>query len=131
MVYDHSDSERGNRCRHLVYSFRLAARVLLYASSHRQDNTYHSLCYTSRGTLAGISNPCRGRLLWNNSALSSMTEKNVVGGKKEGSCYDIHTKGSFNISLTRLRLCSHALLSENSRYHNIPYYQRIYKLCNM
>ena len=23
----------------------LAARVLLYAPSHRQDNTYHSLCY--------------------------------------------------------------------------------------
>ena len=35
------------------YSFRLAARVLLYASSHRQDNTYHGLCYTSRGALAG------------------------------------------------------------------------------
>ena len=41
------------RCRHIGYSFRLAARVLLYASSHRQDNTYHSLCYTSRGALAG------------------------------------------------------------------------------
>ena len=26
------------RCRHIGYSFRLAARVLLYASSHRQDN---------------------------------------------------------------------------------------------
>ena len=25
------------------YTFRLTARVLLYASSHRQDNTYHSL----------------------------------------------------------------------------------------
>ena len=35
------------------YSFRLAARILLYASSHRQDNTYHSLCYTSHGALAG------------------------------------------------------------------------------
>ena len=30
---------------------QLAARVLLHASSHRQDNTYHSLCYTSRGAL--------------------------------------------------------------------------------
>ena len=27
-------------------SFQLAAKVLLYASSHRQDNTYHGLCYT-------------------------------------------------------------------------------------
>ena len=34
------------RCRHIGYSFRLAARVILYASSHRQDNTYHGLCYT-------------------------------------------------------------------------------------
>ena len=38
----------------MCYYFRLAARVLLYASSHRQDNTYHSLCYTSREALAGI-----------------------------------------------------------------------------
>ena len=35
-------------CRHIGYSFQLAARVLLYAPSHRQDNTYHGLCYTSR-----------------------------------------------------------------------------------
>ena len=41
------------RCRHIGYSFRLAARVLLYAPSHRQDITYQGLCYTSRGALAG------------------------------------------------------------------------------
>ena len=50
--------------RHIGYSFRLAARVLLYAPSHRQDSTYHSLCYTSRGTLTGTRNisidPSRG-----------------------------------------------------------------------
>ena len=40
-------------CRHIGYSYRLTARVLLYAPSHRQDNTYHGLCYTSRGALAG------------------------------------------------------------------------------
>ena len=44
------------RCRHIGYSFWLAARVLLYAPSHRQDNTYHSLWYTSRGALAGTRN---------------------------------------------------------------------------
>ena len=44
------------RCRHIGYSFRLTARVLLYAPSHRQDSTYHSLCYTSRGALAGTRN---------------------------------------------------------------------------
>ena len=41
---------------HIGYSFRLAARVLLYASSHRHDNTYHSLCYASRGALARTRN---------------------------------------------------------------------------
>ena len=40
------------RCRHIGYSYQLTATVLLYASSNRQDNTYHSLCYTSRGALA-------------------------------------------------------------------------------
>ena len=48
------------RCRHIGYSFRLAARVLLYASSHRQDSTYHSLCYTSRGALSGTRNGSMG-----------------------------------------------------------------------
>ena len=31
-------------CRHIGYSLRLAARVLLYESSHRYDNTYHGIC---------------------------------------------------------------------------------------
>ena len=44
------------RCRHIGYSYRLTARVLLYAPSHREDNTYHGLCYTSRGALAGTRN---------------------------------------------------------------------------
>ena len=48
------------RCRHIGYSFRLTARVLLYAPSHRQDNTYHGLCYTSRGALAGTRNSSMG-----------------------------------------------------------------------
>ena len=43
-------------CHHIGYSYRLTARVLLYAPSHRQDNTYHGLCYTSRGSLAGTRN---------------------------------------------------------------------------
>ena len=48
------------------YSFQLAARVLLYVlSSHRQDNTYHSLCYTSRGALAGTRNSSMGPLMIN------------------------------------------------------------------
>ena len=48
------------RCRHIGYSFRLTARVVLYAPSHRQDSIYHSLCYTSRGALAGTRNSSMG-----------------------------------------------------------------------
>ena len=43
-------------CRHIGYSYRLTARVLLYAPFHRQDNTYHGLCYTSHVALAGTRN---------------------------------------------------------------------------
>ena len=48
------------RCRHIGYSYRLTVRVLLYAPSHRQDNTYDGLCYTSRGALAGTKNSSMG-----------------------------------------------------------------------
>ena len=48
------------RCLHIGYSYRLPARVLLYAPSHRQDNTYHGLCYTSRGALAGMRKSSMG-----------------------------------------------------------------------
>ena len=60
MVKDHSNNEKETRCRHIGYSYRLAARVLLYAPSHRQDNTYHDLCYTSRGALVGTRNSSMG-----------------------------------------------------------------------
>ena len=46
--------KKETHCRHIGYSYRLTARVLLYAPSHRQDSTYHGLCYTSRGALAGM-----------------------------------------------------------------------------
>ena len=48
------------RCRHMGCSFRLAARALLYAPSHIQENTYHDLWYTSRRTLAGTWNSSMG-----------------------------------------------------------------------
>ena len=40
--------------------FRVAAKYLLYVPSHRQDSTYHSLCYTSCGALAGMRNSLMG-----------------------------------------------------------------------
>ena len=56
-------------CHHIGYSYWLTVRVLLYAPSHRQDNTYHGLCYTSRGALAGTRNssmgpPHEGSIQW-------------------------------------------------------------------
>ena len=48
------------RCRHIGYSFRLTSKVILYASSHRNNSTYHGLCYTSRGALAGMRNNSMG-----------------------------------------------------------------------
>ena len=48
------------RCHHIGFSYQLTARVLLYAPSHRQDNTYHGLCYTSHGALAGTRNSSMG-----------------------------------------------------------------------
>ena len=38
-------ARKETRCRHMGYYFRLGARFILYALSHRQDNTYHGLCY--------------------------------------------------------------------------------------
>ena len=53
-------ARKETRCRHIGYSYRLTARVLLHAPSHRQDNTYHGLGYTSRGALAGTRNSSMG-----------------------------------------------------------------------
>ena len=53
--------KKETRCHHIGYSYRLTARVLLYAPSHRQDNTYHSLWYTSCGVLAGTRNSLEER----------------------------------------------------------------------
>ena len=47
IVKNQSEIGREETCHHIGYYFWLAAMVLLYASFHRQDNTYHGLCYTS------------------------------------------------------------------------------------
>ena len=58
MVKDHSDSERGNPLpQHgLLFSINSKGSFI----SHRQDNTYHGLCYTSHGALAGTRNSSMG-----------------------------------------------------------------------
>ena len=48
MVKDHYGKGKAReeiRCHHIGYSFRLQARVLLYASSHRQDN--HTMAFVT------------------------------------------------------------------------------------
>ena len=62
MVKDHSDGERGDPLPPHGLLFPISSKGL-YASSHRQDNTYHDLCYTSRGALAGTRNSSMGPIL--------------------------------------------------------------------
>ena len=76
------------RCSHIGYSFRLAARVLLYAPSHRQDNTYHGLCYTSRGALAGTRNSSMGPVLsclWNGAYKRNSRSYSETGAHAEAA----------------------------------------------
>ena len=54
---DHSDNERGNPLSPLDgLLFPISSKGFCYAPSHTHDSTYHSLCYTSRGALAGMRN---------------------------------------------------------------------------
>ena len=55
MVKDNSDSERGNILPPLHgLHFSISSKCsFLYAPSHRQDSTYHSLCFTSHRAVAG------------------------------------------------------------------------------
>ena len=50
-VKDHSDSEIGNPLQPHGLLFPISSK-----GSHRQDNAYHYLCYTSREALAGMRN---------------------------------------------------------------------------
>ena len=59
---------------------RLAEKVLLYAASHRQDSIYHSLCYTSRGALAGTRNSLMGvqlKLIYSNFSFTGHTQSTI------------------------------------------------------
>ena len=84
-IYDYMASDIWHQ---IGYSFRLTARVLLYAPSHRQDNTYHSLCYTSRGALAGTRNSSMGPL-WRIDPMThrTMTEHSYHGATSRSHCY--------------------------------------------
>ena len=82
------------RCRHIGYSFRLTARVLLYAPSHRPDNTYHGLCYTSCGALAGTRNSSMGPP-WriNPTTHRTMSERSYHGATSRSQGSECFTTG--------------------------------------
>ena len=60
MAKDHSDREKGNPLPPHRLLFPINSKGSFYASSHRQDSTYHGLCYTSREALAGTRNSSMG-----------------------------------------------------------------------
>ena len=73
MVRDIHIVRQETRCHHMGYSFWLAARGLSYAPSHRQGSTYHGLCYTNHGALAGMRNSSMGPS-WR---IDPMTHRNI------------------------------------------------------
>ena len=61
MVKDHSDSERGNLLPPLYGQLiSITSKGSFICIAHKQDNTYHGLCYTSCGALAGTRNSSMG-----------------------------------------------------------------------
>ena len=62
MVKDHSDSERGNPLppHRLLFPINSKGSFIIICTYHRQDSTYHILCSTSRGALAGTRNSSMG-----------------------------------------------------------------------
>ena len=60
-VKDHLDSERGNLLQTPGLIFLISFRnYFICAPFHKQDSTYHGLCYTSRGKLSGTRNSSMG-----------------------------------------------------------------------
>ena len=53
-IYGYLASVRKETCFHFIGY--IEAKNILYAPSHGQDSTYHNLCYTRCGTLAGTRN---------------------------------------------------------------------------
>ena len=129
------------RCRHMGYSFRLTARVLLYAPSHRQDNTYHGLCYTSRGALAGTRNSSMGPphdgsirrpshhertlLPWSYISLSKVKDEMLY-------ITSMHTNTLTNTSIHPLVcssiysfVCTHTHTHVRTRAYKTPYTQKM------
>ena len=58
----------------------ISSKVFLYAPSHRQDCTYHGLCYTSRVALAETRNSSMGPPWWiDPTTYRAMSERSYRG----------------------------------------------------
>ena len=79
-------------CCHMGYSFQFLARDLSYAPPHRQDTTYHVLCYTIRGALFCILGGVKHLLipsfnnLEHNFNCCLLTVLAPISRQPEGSC---------------------------------------------
>ena len=60
MVKDHSDNEKGNPLPPHRLLLSINSKGSFICTSHRHDDTYHGLCYTSSGALAGTRNSSMG-----------------------------------------------------------------------
>ena len=60
MVKDHSDSDKGNPLPPHRLLLSINSKGSFICTIPLQDNTYHGLCYTSRGALAGTRNSSMG-----------------------------------------------------------------------
>ena len=75
--------------------FPISCRVLLYAPSHRENSTYHSLCYISRGALVGTQNSSMNRPSKINPYQSAIKVRGFFSHKKYFHCRLIIIKISF------------------------------------
>ena len=73
MIKDHSDSEIGNLLPPHRLLFPISSKGSFICISHRQDNTFHGLCYTSCGALAGARNH-----LTNGSVQKMLTKLSII-----------------------------------------------------
>ena len=65
MVKNHSNRREKTHCHYYIgYSIQLAAKDILYTTSHGEDSTYQDLCDTSCGAMAGLRNSSVGSPCW-------------------------------------------------------------------
>ena len=83
MIKDHLDFERGNPLPPHGLLFPISSKFFFISPSHRQDNTYHSLCYPIRGALAGTGNHSMGEIYTdrNNERNTHIQRTNTHDGK--------------------------------------------------